>query len=90
MTDNSPQADAATELIETPCDDAREVIYGAGFYGNDNDILAILVDIYCRRAMRNGADPQKALELFWRTRRRPGSVRIDPAGRRCQDCPSRL
>ena len=65
MTEDFRRVDAATELIEKACDDAREVIFGAGFYGNENDILAILVDIYCRRAMRDGTDPQKALEIFW-------------------------
>jgi hypothetical protein len=51
-------------LFERACDDARDVIYGNGLYGNGNDILALLVDIYCRRAMRLGCDPQKSLEIF--------------------------
>ena len=40
------RVEAATELIERAYDDARDVVYGNGFYGN----LAHLVDIYCRRA----------------------------------------
>ena len=64
MTDDSPRVDVATELTEKACGDVRDVIYGAGFYGNEHDILAILVGIYCPRAMRIGADPQEPLELF--------------------------
>ena len=55
----------ATELIERACDDARDVVYCNGLYGNEHDVLASLVDIYCRRALRIGTALQEALEVFW-------------------------
>jgi len=62
---NSCRVDAAIELLENACDEVRDVIYSNGLYGNDYGILALLVDIYCRRSMRIGTDPQEGLEIFW-------------------------
>jgi hypothetical protein len=47
------------------CDEIKEAVYHNGFYGNEFDVLALLVTIYCRRAQALGVDPQEALETYW-------------------------
>jgi hypothetical protein len=59
------RVDAGLELLDMACDDIKEVVYRNGLYGNEFDILALLVTIYCRRALAIGEDPQRALEEYW-------------------------
>jgi hypothetical protein len=59
------RVDAGLELLDMACDDIKEVVYHDGLYGNEFDILALLVTIYCRRALAIGEDPQQALEEYW-------------------------
>jgi hypothetical protein len=40
------------------------VIYANGLYGNDHDILALLIDIDCRRLMRIGTSSGEFRDLF--------------------------
>jgi hypothetical protein len=47
------------------CDDIQEAVYHNGLYGNEFDILALLVTVYCGRALAIGEDPQRALEEYW-------------------------
>jgi hypothetical protein len=64
-TADGGRVDAGLELLDGACDDIKEVVYGNGLYGNEFDILALLVTIYCRRAQVLGVDPQDALETYW-------------------------
>jgi hypothetical protein len=64
-TADGRRVDAATEILERACDDIRDVIYGHGVWGNDHDVLAHLINVYCQRAMRIGVNPQEFLELAW-------------------------
>lgn len=63
------RVDARLELLDMACDDIKEAIYHNSLYGNEFDILAVLVTIYCRRALAIGKDPQYALEEYWPTMR---------------------
>jgi hypothetical protein len=56
---------AELELLDMACDDIKEAVYHNSLYGNEFDILALLVTIYCRRALAIGVDPQGALEEYW-------------------------
>ena len=40
------------------------MIYANGLYGNDHDILALLIDIDCRRLMRIGTSSGEFRDLF--------------------------
>jgi hypothetical protein len=57
--------DAGLQLLDIACDDIQDAVYHNGLYGNEFDILALLVTVYCRRAMAIGVDPYQALEVFW-------------------------
>lgn len=57
--------DAGLELLDMACDDIKEAIYHNGLYGSEFDILALLVTIYCRRALAIGEDARRAMEEYW-------------------------
>jgi hypothetical protein len=59
------RVDAGLELVGMACDDIKETVYHNGLYGNEFDILALLVTPYCRRALAIGTDPREALEEYW-------------------------
>jgi hypothetical protein len=59
------RVDAGLKLLDMACDDIKEVVYRNGLYGNEFDILALLVTTYCRRALAVGENPQQALEEYW-------------------------
>jgi hypothetical protein len=48
------RVDAGLELLEMAFDDIKEAIYHDRLYGNEFYILALLVTIYCRRALAMG------------------------------------
>ena len=64
-TDDGRRVDAGLELLDVACDDIKEAVYQNGLYGNEYDILALLVTIYCRRSQAIGENPQEALEEYW-------------------------
>jgi len=53
------------ELINLACDDALEVIFGHGLFGDENDVLAALITVFCDRAQRYGGNPGEALKIIW-------------------------
>jgi hypothetical protein len=65
MANDGCWLDAGLQLLDMACDDIEQAVYHNGVYGNEFDILALLVTIYCHRAMAIGVDPQKALQEFW-------------------------
>jgi hypothetical protein len=64
-TDDGRRVDAGLALLETACDEIKEAVYQNGLYGDEFDILALLVMIYCCRAQAIGENPQGALEEYW-------------------------
>ena len=59
------RVDAGLELLDMACDYIKEAVYHDGLYGTECDILALLVTIFCRRALAIGEDPQQALAEYW-------------------------
>jgi len=59
------RVDAGLELLNIARDDIKEAVHHNGLYGNEFDILALLVTVYCGRALAIGEDPQRALEEYW-------------------------
>jgi hypothetical protein len=47
------------------CDDTKQLSITMGSTATSFDIRALLVTIYCHRALAIGEDPQRALEEYW-------------------------
>ena len=59
------RAETINDLLNRACDDALEVIFGNGLFGDESDVLAALIGVFCGRAQRYGSNPGEALELMW-------------------------
>ena len=59
------RVDAGLELLDMACDEIKRLFITMAFAVMSLTFLALLVTMYCRRAMAIGVDAQQALEEYW-------------------------
>jgi len=60
MPNNMDHAEAINEIINRACDEAID----RGL-GNEYDLQAALIQVFCDRVQKEGQDPTEALEIYW-------------------------